>query len=69
MSLYPPPVDQATEVWTEMPKAFRIRDTVPAWGAANRPGQPLDCFLEGPSFDPDGNLYVTDIPYGRISVK
>ena len=25
-----------------------------------------DCFLEGPSFDRDGNLYVTNIPYGRI---
>ena len=66
MSLYPPPVDQATEVWTQVPDEFRIPDTVPAWGAANRPGVALDCFLEGPSFDLDGNLYVTDIPYGRI---
>jgi gluconolactonase len=24
------------------------------------------CFLEGPAFDRAGNLYVTDIPYGRI---
>jgi gluconolactonase len=24
------------------------------------------CFLEGPSFDRDGNLYVVDIPFGRI---
>ncbi len=66
MSLYPPPVEQATEAWSRMPDEFRIKETVPDWGAANRPGQPLDCFLEGPSFDPDGNLYVTDIPYGRI---
>jgi gluconolactonase len=29
-------------------------------------GAPTDSFLEGPSFDREGNLYVTDIPYGRI---
>lgn len=26
----------------------------------------IDSFLEGPCFDKDGNLYVTDIPFGRI---
>jgi len=25
-----------------------------------------DCFIEGPSLDADGNLYVVDIPFGRI---
>ncbi|GAA4335731.1 SMP-30/gluconolactonase/LRE family protein [Pigmentiphaga soli] len=30
-----------------------------------KPGQPR-CFLEGPSFDRVGNLYVVDIRYGRI---
>lgn len=25
-----------------------------------------DSFLEGPSFDRAGNLYVVDIPYGRV---
>ena len=33
---------------------------------ANKHGQATDSFLEGPSFDREGNLYVTDIPYGRI---
>ena len=36
------------------------------WADANRPGAPTDCFIEGPSFDADGNLYVVDIPFGRI---
>ncbi|WP_369334447.1 SMP-30/gluconolactonase/LRE family protein, partial [Stenotrophomonas maltophilia] len=36
------------------------------WSAANKPGQAIDSFLEGPSFDRDGNLYLTDIPFGRI---
>ena len=29
-------------------------------------GRPLGSFLEGPSFDLDGNLYVVDIAHGRI---
>ena len=29
-------------------------------------GRLLDSFLEGPSFDRDGNLYLVDIPFGRI---
>ena len=36
------------------------------WADANRPGAPTDCFIEGPSFDADGNLYIVDIPFGRI---
>lgn len=66
MSLYPPPPVIAAEVWTSMPEAFRIRDTAPGWAAANKPGQRIDSFLEGPSFDREGHLWVTDIPYGRI---
>ena len=29
-------------------------------------GREVDSFLEGPVFDQVGNLYVTDIPFGRI---
>jgi gluconolactonase len=36
------------------------------WADANRPGATTDCFIEGPSFDADGNLYIVDIPFGRI---
>ena len=35
-------------------------------GDANQGGRGIDSFLEGPSFDRQGRLYVTDIPYGRI---
>jgi gluconolactonase len=37
-----------------------------AWSDANKPGHEIDSFLEGPSFDRHGNLFVTDIPFGRI---
>lgn len=52
-------------VLTQMPAAFR-RARPSAWADANKAGQPLHSFIEGPAFDRSGNLYVTDIPHGRI---
>ena len=66
MSLYPPPVELPAEVWTTIPDEFRRTGAVPDWAMGNKQGEPTDCFLEGPSFDRDGNLYVTDIPFGRV---
>lgn len=66
MGLYGPPVEKTTSVFTSMPEDFRLRGKHSDWVAANKPGQQVDSFLEGPSFDRQGNLYVTDIPYGRI---
>ena len=51
--------------WTRLPEKFR-RKRRTAWADANATGMELDCFLEGPSFDRAGNLYVTDIPFGRV---
>ncbi|MGZ5088982.1 MAG: SMP-30/gluconolactonase/LRE family protein [Usitatibacter sp.] len=64
LSFTPPQVIEA-RVLTRLPDAFRRGRRNP-WAEANRPGQEIDSFLEGPSFDRAGNLYVTDIPYGRI---
>jgi gluconolactonase len=66
MSLYPPPEVIAASVWTEMPREFRRTGEVPEWAQANMAGRALDSFIEGPSFDRDGNLLITDIPYGRV---
>ena len=41
---------------------FRRKGVRTDWADANRPGQPTDSFIEGPSFDADGNLYIVDIP-------
>jgi gluconolactonase len=65
MSLYPPPATIKAEVFTRMPKRLRKRVRT-SWADFNKAGQIADCFLEGPSFDRHGNLWVTDIPYGRI---
>lgn len=66
MSLYPPPKIIDAKVWASLPDEYRVKDTSPEWASANKPGKQIDSFLEGPSFDRDGNLWVTDIPYGRI---
>lgn len=65
MSLFPPPAGRTCELFTTLPEAF-FRHGESEWVRANKPGQPLASFIEGPVFDRQGKLYVTDIPYGRI---
>jgi gluconolactonase len=66
MYLDTPPRLIGTEVFSAMPDHFRRKGVRSEWADANRPGQPTDCFIEGPSFDADGHLYIVDIPFGRI---
>ncbi len=56
----PPPVIRS-EVFATMPDAYRKTRM-----GATRTRSESGTVLEGPSFDRDGNLYVTDIPNGRI---
>lgn len=53
------------EVFASLPDKYRNLGTTD-WSNPNRQGAKVEQFLEGPSFDRNGNLYVTDIPYGRI---
>jgi gluconolactonase len=53
------------EVWTSMPGKFR-KKARSGWSDPNRQGAEVECFLEGPSFDREGNLWIVDIPFGRI---
>jgi gluconolactonase len=55
-----PPVIE-TEIFARLPDALRAKENV-----RQQSGLPRDSFLEGPSFDRDGNLYVTNIPYGQV---
>src|SRR3979411_1647564 len=66
MYLETPPRLIETKVFSAMPSQFRRKGARTDWADANRPGQPTDCFIEGPSFDSQGNLYIVDIPFGRI---
>ena len=50
-----------TQVFVRVPDTLRQhRDP------RHQSGVPRDCFIEGPSFDRDGNLYITNIPYGQV---
>ena len=64
--MYAPPEEIKTEVFARLPDKFRRKDPDNAWSLVNRRGLVADSFIEGPSFDRDGNLYIVDIPYGRI---
>jgi gluconolactonase len=64
MSLFAPPQAIESEVFVEVPAKYRKKTVNPERLAAGRPA--VEVFLEGPSFDRDGNLYLVDIPHGRI---
>lgn len=63
---FPEPVILDAEVFTELPEKYRRAGVSSYWAERNRRGQSVDSFLEGPSFDRDGNLWFVDIPFGRI---
>src|ERR1700740_2366965 len=66
LHLETPPRLIDTKLFSAMPDNFRRKGVRTYWADANRGGHPVDCFIEGPSFDKDGNLYIVDIPFGRI---
>ncbi len=60
------PAVRELDVWSSMPVEFRKTGVRSVWADANQGGKAIDSFLEGPVFDGAGNLYVTDIPFGRV---
>lgn len=55
-----------TEVFAQVPARLRKSGSPPERLAAGKSATPMGSFLEGPSFDRAGNLYVTDLAWGRI---
>lgn len=49
-----------------LPQPLHYRGEPNEWVRITRPGQRLHSFLEGPWFDADGNLWLADVPYGRV---
>lgn len=64
--LYAPPEELRTTVFARIPDKFRIKGKSSIWARVQQVGKEIDCFLEGPSFDRVGNLYVVDVAYGRV---
>lgn len=65
MWMFQTPELRDCEVLSRLPARFRCLQHND-WANANKAGQPADSFLEGPCFDDQGHLYVTDIPFGRV---
>jgi gluconolactonase len=55
-----------TGVFAELPARLRKSGTPPERLAAGKSATPMGSFLEGPSFDREGNLYVVDLAWGRV---
>ena len=68
MGPYDSPRVVQTTVFATMPEKFSRsgRRSGKASTYYARPQVDVDYYLEGPSFDRAGNLYFTDVPYGRI---
>lgn len=54
------------ELWSRLPDHFHYKGEPNDWVKMTRPGQNLHSFLEGPCFDEHGNIWLVDVPYGRI---
>lgn len=63
--MFATPKEILTTVFSSMPDHLRMKNRKSGW-SFGKGNDHLHSFIEGPSFDREGNLYVTDIPYGRI---
>ena len=66
MLLIQTPTIRTLQLFSAMPEKFRQTGVRTEWADVNQGGRLADSFLEGPVFDTQGNLYVTDIPFGRV---
>ena len=64
--MFAPPPEIETRVFARVPDALRRTGQRSQWADVMMHGRAVDCFIEGPSFDKAGNLYIVDIPFGRI---
>ena len=64
--MYPQPTVIEPTVFAQMPDELQLLDRDSHMSRDIFRGRPLGSFLEGPSFDRDGNLYVVDIAHGRV---
>ncbi|OLL31225.1 gluconolactonase [Burkholderia sp. SRS-W-2-2016] len=64
--MFAAPEKLKAEVFTRIPEKFHMKDRHCDWTRTQLHGAHANLFIEGPSFDRDGNLWITDIPWGRI---
>jgi gluconolactonase len=64
MFAVPPSIE--AEVFITIPEKFWQKGRTSEWASVQLHGMDTPTFLEGPAFDAAGNLWVTDIPWGRL---
>lgn len=60
-----PPASDA-KVFVALPERFSRAGSRSEFADVQFHGAPTPSFIEGPSFDRNGDLWITDIPFGRI---
>ncbi len=60
----PPRIE--ADVFAKIPAELGVTGRKSYWAEIQFGGADTPTFLEGPSFDRDGNLWVVDIPWGRL---
>lgn len=66
LALFSPPLSISSTVHLRLPDRLRLHGRRSAWVEVQRPGHDTHSFLEGPTFDTEGRLYLVDIAHGRI---
>ncbi len=64
--MVPEPKTIETKVFATVPDVLLLTDRDSEFVRDVFHGQPIGSFLEGPSFDRDGNLLLVDVAHGRI---
>lgn len=54
------------ELAFRLPEEYRHKGEPSAWAKMTRPGQQMHSFLEAAFFDDAQNLWLSDVPYGRV---
>jgi len=62
--MFPPPETVTTEVFAQLPSSLYQTDRPSKWLADRH--VKMHSFLEGPSFDRQGNLWCVDLAHGRL---
>lgn len=64
--MFAAPQEVKPSIFTTIPESFAKPDGKSEWAQVQFHGAATPTFLEGPSFDREGNLWVVDIPWGRL---
>lgn len=60
------PLLLTAQLFTALPDVLHHKGEPSAWAKMTRPGQDMHSFLEGTFFDTARNLWLSDVPYGRV---